>query len=197
MVMNFGGGSCSAGYDTNFACDNQFVCTPGLNVIDVLGVGPIDPAVYSVFCPLFFRGSWVIRACLQPDTNANTLTLTPSTLPAMPGATSAIAFTAPGRGGDTYLLMPTFTTTPGIPVPPPGMGTIPINPSDPLFFLALTGALDPFIINRVGILNSSGQGFGLFLRPPGIPPLQFYFVGVAAGSGGITAYSDPALLTLQ
>jgi len=201
MILNGAGGSCLFGYDSNFACDNQFVCTPGINVLDAIGHGPVDPATYTGFgtplCPTYFRGSWGIRACMSVEANANTLTLTPSTLPPNTGATCAIAFTAPGRGGDTYLLMPTFTTTPGIPVPPPGMGTIPINPSDPLFFLALTGALDTIIINRVGILNSSGQGFGLFIRPAGIPPIQFYFVGVAAGAGGITAYSDPALLTLQ
>jgi hypothetical protein len=65
-------GSCAAGYNANFFTDNPsftFSCnTPAKkNLIYIQGQGWRDPKFAMVggfqICPLYYNGSWVIRAC--------------------------------------------------------------------------------------------------------------------------------------
>jgi len=63
MEINLNG-SCAAGYSANFFTDAGG-CGPGVNLLDELSAGWVDPASWSVLCPLFYRGNWVIRACTE------------------------------------------------------------------------------------------------------------------------------------
>ncbi|MEO0478351.1 MAG: hypothetical protein AAF196_02600 [Planctomycetota bacterium] len=76
IIQNLAVGSCAAGYQANLATDFGPACTPGRNIIDTLGNGAIDPATFLGFgiplCPLFFRGDWVVRACVSCGSNAAT-----------------------------------------------------------------------------------------------------------------------------
>ncbi len=60
-------GSCGGGYAANFFTDNggSGTCTPGLNLLDELSTGWLDPSTWSILCPLFYAGNWVIRACTE------------------------------------------------------------------------------------------------------------------------------------
>lgn len=64
-------GTCAGGYSANFFTDNsgQNQCTPGINLLDELSNGWVDPATFLIgpfpLCPLFYAGNWVIRACTE------------------------------------------------------------------------------------------------------------------------------------
>ncbi len=70
MLINFNG-TCAAGFSSNFFTDNAglFGCTTPSqeSLIDIAGQGWSDASTVVVsgfpLCPLFFNGSWVIRAC--------------------------------------------------------------------------------------------------------------------------------------
>ncbi len=40
-------------------------CAAGSSLLDVQGTGWVDPTQWSVLCPIFYRGQWVIRACTE------------------------------------------------------------------------------------------------------------------------------------
>jgi hypothetical protein len=100
MLQTLAGGSCLLGYDTNFATDAQYTKTPGRNILDATGHGPIDPTLYMGFgvplYPIYFRGDWVIRACVKTETS---VTWTGN---ATPGGFLSLTYNAPGQSGDQY-----------------------------------------------------------------------------------------------
>lgn len=74
-------GNCTTGYPANFFTDNgsgPASCTPGVNLIDELSGGWIDPATATIsgfpLCPIFYAGNWVIRACSEDDGTAASTT---------------------------------------------------------------------------------------------------------------------------
>jgi hypothetical protein len=158
MLLTTAGGSCATGYDANFAVDAENTCRPGINVLDAIGHGPVDPVTYMGFgvplCPLYIRGSWVIRACVEPEVSV-TWTGNPT-----PGGVISLTYIAPNQGGDNYVAFVSGGIATGFPTP---WGRLPLDP-DPLFncFLANCRAL---MINPQGRIGASGQAFGGMLIP--------------------------------
>jgi hypothetical protein len=76
MELNTAPGSCSTGYQTNFATDNiQNACAGSCspvqkNLIFIQGQGWRDPMTATVsgfpLCSCFYAGNWIIRACVEP-----------------------------------------------------------------------------------------------------------------------------------
>ncbi|MEQ1631675.1 MAG: hypothetical protein ABL997_04845 [Planctomycetota bacterium] len=160
MVLNGATGSCATGYTANFCTDFASNCTSGRNVLDAIGHGPIDPATYAGFglplCPIYFRGDWIIRACVTPDVSV-TWTGNPT-----PGGAVLLNLMAPGHAGDTYLVMLSLGTQPGWNTP---YGLIPLNND---FVLECT--IDPscwpaLMVNSLGTLNTNSQGTAVLLIP--------------------------------
>lgn len=158
MGLNTASGSCSLGYTSNFATDNNFTCRAGENILDAQGVGPIDPCTYLGFglplYPLYFRGNWLIRACVTPQVSAE-WTGAPT-----PGGFLSFTFRAPGEGGNGYTAFVGGSATSGFPTP---WGLLPLDP-DPIFVCFL-GACRGLTFNFQGLLNSNGLGFGGMLIP--------------------------------
>ncbi|MGE3174966.1 MAG: hypothetical protein AB7O97_20225 [Planctomycetota bacterium] len=159
MVLNASSGNCLFGYTANFCTDFGSSCTPGRNVLDALGHGPVDPVTYTGFgqplCPSFFRGDWIIRACVTPSVSVQ-WTGNPT-----PGGAVLLNLLAPGHAGETYLTMLSLGTL-GWTTP---FGVIPLNND---FVLQCT--IDPacwpaLLINNIGTLNGSAQATTVFLIP--------------------------------
>lgn len=76
MELQTAPGSCSTGYQTNFATDNtQNACAGSCspvqkNLIFIQGQGWRDPMTATVsgfpLCSCFYAGNWIIRACVEP-----------------------------------------------------------------------------------------------------------------------------------
>lgn len=174
MVLNGASGSCAAGYTANFCTDFASSCVAGRNVLDAQGHGLIDPATYNGFglplCPIYFRGDWIIRACVTPDVTV-TWTGNPT-----PGGAVLLNLLAPGHPGHTYLVMLSLGTQPGWNTP---FGFIPLNDD---FVLQCT--IDPscwpaLMVNSLGTLNSNSQGTAVLL----IPNFPFLY------NSGLTLYA--------
>lgn len=75
MLINTSSGSCSSGYNTNFATDNVqpacgAPCVPvRKNLIYIQGQGYRDPMTATVsgfpLCSCYYAGNWIIRACVS------------------------------------------------------------------------------------------------------------------------------------
>lgn len=164
MILNLVGGSCSRGYDANFVTDNQMVCNKGRNILDAIGHGPIDPCTYKGFLvplyPLFYRGDWIIRACVKP-----TIAVTWSGNPT-PGGFVSLKYAAPGQAGDQYRGLISGGISTGLQTP---WGKIPLDP-DPLFFCFLADCRAIWLGN-FGSFNTKGEAFGN-LAIPNVPVLK-------------------------
>jgi hypothetical protein len=173
MLMNLASGSCALGYDANFCVDAANTCRPGVNVLDAIGHGPVDPATYLGFsvplCPLYIRGSWLIRACVTPEL-ATTWTGNPT-----PGGFVSLKFSAPGQASDGYLALLGGSVAGGGTVLP--WGRIPFD-VEPLFTCFL-GDCRALLLGGLGALNASGEGFGA-LQIPNLPVLR---------NSGLTLYA--------
>src|SRR5688572_21837672 len=76
MLLNTAPGSCTVGYQTNFATDNTLPacgapCSPvRKNLIRISGQGWRDPMTATVsgipICSCYYAGDWIIRACVEP-----------------------------------------------------------------------------------------------------------------------------------
>jgi hypothetical protein len=158
MGLNTASGSCALGYTSNFATDNNFVCRSGENILDAQGHGPVDPCTYLGFglplYPTFFRGNWLIRACVTPQVSAEW------TGAATPGGFLSFTFRAPGEGGNGYTAFISGTANTGFLTP---WGLLPLDP-DPIFVCFL-GACRGLTFNFQGLINANGQGFGGMLIP--------------------------------
>lgn len=163
MLTNLANGSCALGYDANFCVDAGNQCTPGINVLDAIGHGPVDPATYTGFgpplCPLYIRGSWVIRACIEPEVSV-AWTGNPT-----PGGFVSLQFLAPGQGGNAYLALGANGTASGTPTP---WGRLPLD-NDPLLSCFL-GACRSILLGGTGTINAQGNAFGS-LQIPNLPVL--------------------------
>ena len=105
MNINFNG-SCAGGYSANFFTDYSggggCQTTVGVNLIDELTQGWIDPALATIsgfpLCPLFFNGNWAIRACTGG-------TGTPASATFRNGGTNPASYTATNLpvSGTTYI----------------------------------------------------------------------------------------------
>lgn len=160
MVLNGASGSCSSGYTANFCTDFGSSCTPGRNVLDAQGHGPIDPTTYLGFilplCPSYFRGDWIIRACITPSISVN-WTGSPT-----PGGAVLLNLNAPGHAGEYYLTMLSLGTTPGIASP---WGHVPLN-DDFVFQCTIDPGCWPSIfVNNTGNLNANAQATTVLLIP--------------------------------
>jgi len=158
MLMNLASGSCATGYQANFATDNQFTCTPGINILDALKHGPVDPCTYKGFgvplYPLYFRGSWIIRACVKPKVS------TVWTGNATPGGFVSFKFLAPGQAGDQYFAMMSGGIKTGLTTP---WGKLPLD-ADPIFLCFLSDCRSALLGNS-GTFNSKGEAFGALSIP--------------------------------
>ena len=199
------GGSCATGYPTNFFTDNSgfsFICTAGSqkNLIMIQGQGWRDAATAAVggvpLCPLFYNGNWVIRACVEPAAGANPNTVTVVPDPVTAGQTAVLTFSAPGQAGNTYVAYPTFSTSPGLTFP--GVGTVPVDPNDPLFLLYLSGhpLTNSVFLNFSGVIGPLDTATALINTLPGVPVTFFVGFVVFNGSGQIAAISDAAPITV-
>lgn len=187
MLLNTSSGSCVTGFTSNFCVDNASACQPGINVLDAIGHGPIDPMTYAGFglplCPTFFRGSWIIRACVTPEI-ATGWTGNPA-----PGGLVQLQLRAPGHGGEYYLLMASTGASVGFATP---WGRIPLDP-DWLFDCFLGACRPVMFLNDYGALNVAGDGFAVLLIP-NLPVLRgsnfpIYCGFVTSTSPGITPFS--------
>ena len=171
MLSNLANGSCLLGYDANFCVDAAPHCTPGINVLDATGHGPVDPATYTGFgpplCPLYIRGSWVIRACIEPEVSVSWMGN------ATPGGFVSLRFLAPNQGGNAYLALAASGIASGTPTP---WGKLPLD-SDPMFACFL-GACRTILLGGTGTINPQGDAFGA-LQIPNLPVLR---------SSGLTLY---------
>jgi hypothetical protein len=160
MVLNGSSGSCASGYTANFCCDAAPGCNGGRNILDALGHGPIDPATYQGFgvplCPLYFRGDWIIRACVTPDVSVN-WTGTPT-----PGGAVLLNLIAPTHAGEYYVTLLSLGTQPGWQTP---WGLLPLN-ADFLLQCTLSPSCWPSIlVNNLGTLNVNSQATAVLLIP--------------------------------
>ncbi len=179
MELNGASGTCATGYTANFCTDFGSTCVAGRNVLDAIGHGPIDPATYMGFglplCPIYFRGDWIIRACVTPDVS---VTWTGN---ATPGGAVLLNLMAPGHPGETYLVMLSLGTQPGWTTP---FGTLPLN-----YDFVLQCTIDPscwpaLLVNSLGTLNTNSQGTAVLL----IPNFPFlYNSGLTLYAGFITS----------
>lgn len=159
MMLNTSGGSCAFGFNANFCVDAANNCKRGINILDAPSqFGLVDPAVWSVsgtrLCPLYIRGSWIIRACVEPQVSL-TWTGNPT-----PGGVVAFKFKAPGQSGNGYYALVSGGISTGWNSP---WGRLPLDP-DFIFncFLSDCAAL---LINRVGVIGSSGESYGGMIIP--------------------------------
>lgn len=159
MLTTLSSGSCAFGYDANFCVDAANHCKTGINILDApTQFGTVDPAVWSVsgvrLCPVYIRGSWIIRACVEPQVST-TWTGNPT-----PGGVVSFRFRAPGEGGNGYYALVSGGVGTGWNSP---WGRLPLDP-DPIFncFLADCAAL---LINRVGLIGSNGEAYGGLIIP--------------------------------
>jgi hypothetical protein len=160
MVLNGSSGSCAGGYTANFCCDAASTCVGGRNILDALGVGPVDPATYTGFgvplCPFYFRGDWIIRACVTPSISVN-WTGSPT-----PGGAVLLNLVAPGHGSEYFLTMLSLGTQPGLNTP---WGFVPLN-NDFVFQCTIDpGCWGSLFVNNFGQLNGNGQATTVFLVP--------------------------------
>jgi hypothetical protein len=121
MNINFNG-SCSAGYSANFFTDyaggGGCQTTVGVNLMDELTQGWIDPALATIsgfpLCPLFFNGNWAIRACTSGtgtpasaafrNGGANPASYTATNLPVL-GATYIATVDCGGTTGHSFAML--------------------------------------------------------------------------------------------
>lgn len=182
MLKNLASGSCSLGYKANFATDNQFKCVKGINILDALKHGPIDPCTYKGFgtplYPLYFRGSWVIRACVKPKVS------TVWTGNATPGGFVSLKFLAPGQAGDNYFALMSGGIKTGLSTP---WGKLPLD-ADPIFLCFLADCRG-LMLGGTGTFNTKGEAFGA-LSIPNLASLK----GLDLYAGFFT-YKSPAFLT--
>lgn len=159
MVLNTSSGSCALGYTANFCVDAASSCRPGINVLDAIGHGPIDPMLYNGFgvslCPNYFRGSWIIRACVTPEITTNW------TGNATPGGLVQLQLHAPGHGAERYLLMASSGISSGVTTP---FGHLPLD-GDWLFQCFFGPCRSAMFINDFSFLNAGGDGFAVLLIP--------------------------------
>jgi hypothetical protein len=206
MDLNPLGGSCSAGYTTNFATDNsnfQLSCNPAVtppqkNLIYIQGQGWRDAskAVVSGFplCPIFYSGNWILRTCVEPTTPPATLTIFgPPTPP--PGIFLTLQFSAPGHSSAPYIAALSLGTSPGIPFPP--FGIVPLNDDIALQFMIpdifeLPGASQNWAMNFTGNLDANGLAFGTFQVPPA-SGITLYFAFVTTTGAISNAVGVPIL----
>jgi hypothetical protein len=184
MVLNAASGSCAAGFTANFCNDFGAGCPSGRNVLDALGHGPIDPATYTGFglplCPIYFRGDWIIRACVTPDVSV-TWTGSPT-----PGGAVLLNLLAPGHQGELYLTMLSLGNQ-GWVTP---YGTIPLNDDFVLQCTLDPGCWPAILVNNLGYLNGNAQATAVFLIP------NFPFLansGLAVYAAFITSQSATGL----
>jgi hypothetical protein len=160
MITTLSGGSCATGYDANFCVDAANTCTPGMNILDAPGqYGVVDPATYKVLntiplCPTYISGSWIIRACVQPEVS------TGWSGNATPGGVLSFTFNAPSEVGNGYFAIVSGGIKTGWVTP---WGYVPLDP-DPIFDCFL-GPCAPILINRQGTIGGGGQAFGGMLIP--------------------------------
>lgn len=158
MIKTLAGGSCQLGYDANFCTDNQWSCAPGRNILDASGHGPVDPCTYTGFgvplYPIYFRGDWVIRACVEPEVSASW------TGNATPGGFVSLQFHAPGQAGDSYLAFVSGGIRTGFPTP---WGLLPLDP-DPIFVCFL-GDCRAALFGGAGTFNAQDKAFGAIAIP--------------------------------
>ncbi len=181
MLQNRAPGSCAAGYSANFVTDAGPGCPLGINVLDAIGHGPVDPNRYTGFgVPLcsgfikYFTGRWMIRACAEPEASV-TWTGQPT-----PGGVVSLQFNAPGQAGYDYVAFLSEATQPTLPTP---WGTIQLA-GTPTFFCFL-GPCRALLFGGEGQLGPTGVATGqLFI--PNLP--------ILVGSG-LTFYA--AVVTLQ
>ena len=209
MLFNPLGGTCSGGYQTNFATDNStpgVFCNPAVtpphqNLIYILGQGWRDPASATVggvpLCPFFYAGNWIIRACVTAVSGGNPLQITWTPDPVPTGGFATLTFLAPGHAGEFYLAAPAFSSSPGIPTP---VGMIPLA-WDPLLALYLSGdpIMSSIFVNWSGTISGGGTAPGIFFAPAGLAgPFSFSAAFVTIGPGGqLTGISAPATISIQ
>jgi hypothetical protein len=159
MDLNTAGGSCALGYDANFFCDAENRCRTGINILDATGHGPVDPATYTGFgvplCPVFFRGSWVIRCCTEPEISVEWQG-NPT-----PGGVLSVTYIAPNRAGDNYIALGGGSISGGGFTTP--FGPVPLDP-DPFFFCFLADCRS-MLIGAQGVIGPSDRAFGGMLIP--------------------------------
>jgi hypothetical protein len=159
MLMNFAGGDCQNGYDANFFCDAQNACRSGINVLDAIGHGPVDPATYPGFgvplCPLYFRGSWVIRCCIEPEISVEWQG-NPT-----PGGVLSITYIAPNQAGRNYLALGGGSIMGGGFNSP--FGRVPLD-LDPLFLCFVTDCRS-MLVGGMGVIGANDRAFGGMLIP--------------------------------
>lgn len=159
MELNSAGGSCALGYDANFFCDADNRCRAGINILDATGHGPVDPVTYTGFgvglCPVFFRGSWVIRCCVEPEIAVEWQGN------ATPGGVLSTTYIAPGRAGENYIGLCGGSITGGGFTSP--FGRVPLDP-DPLFFCFLADCRSS-LVGAQGVIGPNDRAFGGFLIP--------------------------------
>ena len=159
MVTNQAVGSCQLGYAANFATDPSLGCgLTGKDVLDATGHGPIDPHLYTGFggnlCPLYFRGHWVIRACVTPEAGVS-WTGFPT-----PGGNVSLRFLAPGQPGDGYVALASSGVASGFLTP---WGRLPLD-LDPTL-LCFLGDCRGLMSNGMGTFNATGNAFGTLNIP--------------------------------
>ena len=134
-------------------------CRPGISVLDATGHGPVDPVLYNGFgvplCPNYFRGSWIIRACVTPEIT------TSWTGNATPGGLVQLQLRAPGHGNERYLLMAASGASTGFLTP---WGRIPLD-NDWLFDCFFGPCRSSMFLNDFALLNAAGDGFAVLLIP--------------------------------
>jgi hypothetical protein len=200
MDFNPQGGTCAAGYTTNFATDygggGGFSCNPTItpqhkNLLYIAGQGWSDASLATVqgfpLCPIYYAGNWIIRVCVeQPPV----LTIFgPPTPPA--GSYLTLQYQSVNNPGAAYICGLSLGTTPGIPWPP--YGTVPLNDDFALEYMLpdifeQPGAAQNWAINFTGSLNASGLAYGTFQVPPvsGISGITIYFAFVLQNAGRIS-----------
>ncbi|MEZ5965781.1 MAG: hypothetical protein R3F56_18240 [Planctomycetota bacterium] len=159
MLQNLAAGSCALGYDANFFCDADNQCRAGINILDATGHGPVDPATYTGFgpplCPLFFRGSWVIRCCVEPEISVDWQG-NPT-----PGGVLSLTYIAPGRAGENYIgLCGGSFAGGGFNTP---FGHVPLDP-DPFFLCFMTDCRS-MLVGAQGVIGANDRAFGGMLIP--------------------------------
>lgn len=158
ILRNLGSGNCLLGYDANLVTDAQNTCRAGINILDATNHGPVDPVTYRGFgvalCPRFFRGSWMIRACVTPEV---AVTWSGN---ATPGGFVSLKYQAPGQSGDQLLGLVSGGTRTGIQTP---WGKIPLD-ADPIFGCFLGGCRSIYLGN-FATFNGNGEAFGTLAIP--------------------------------
>lgn len=181
MLFNLASGSCATGYTANFCCDFGPGCPAGRNILDALGHGPIDPATYQGFgvplCPNYFRGDWIIRACVTPDVSVSW------TGNATPGGAVLLNLLAPNHPSEYFVTMLSLGTQPGWTTP---WGLVPLNGDFLLQCTLNPGCWPTILVNHDGQLNLNSQATSVLL----IPNLPFLTnSGLTLYAGFVTSLS--------